>query len=271
MTRIADGQMLSVCAVGLLQMVCWLHEQEEDGEEEEEEEEEDDGDPLSVGRETLEIVWEQSELTKSMPFVEPATEASEAILEYEIKGRVASSVDWDERNTIYMQGMQTQLDVGKPTSKSYYILAFLAGINASMGLILRVATADRTFDSVMGETTFDSVVVVSCFAVTFISSYYVYYTLFCTAFQWYTVLTFLTQMAQVLVIEGAMHAHLPCCANCFPILSVLSAFHSSKSPCTVPANLLPLHRLIYIHVKLLQILTCAMKATWKLGIVRANF
>jgi hypothetical protein len=109
-----------------------------------------------------------------------------------------------------MQGMQTELDVGKPTQVAQYFLMCLAGINAMMGIVLRTGQSDSTFDSVMGETVFDSLIVLGCPTVTFVCSYYVYYTLFCTAFQWYTVLTFLTQMAQVLVIEGAMYANLPC-------------------------------------------------------------
>jgi hypothetical protein len=100
-TRINDGQMLRVSAIGLMQMVCWLHDKDDDeDEEEEDEEDEEEEDPFSVGRSTLDVVWCQSELQQSMPFVGEDTEAREAIFEFEVNGQILSGVDWDERNTI---------------------------------------------------------------------------------------------------------------------------------------------------------------------------
>ena len=86
------------------------------------------------------------------------------------------------------------------------MLLFLATFNASIGMINRAANGYP----VIGSTTADVSVVLCCAGVTFSCSYFVFRELFCTAFRWYTVLTFMTQLANVLSIEGAMRVHLPC-------------------------------------------------------------
>ena len=81
LTRLEDGQVVQVASMGLCQMCCWLHDGEE--EEEEEEEEEDDGeeeaDPFHIGRSTLDLLWEQSEPSTTLPFIDPETAAKDVI------------------------------------------------------------------------------------------------------------------------------------------------------------------------------------------------
>ena len=73
MTKIKDGQRVHVSGMGFLTMVCQLHtkeEEEEEEEDDEEEEEEDDEEELfTVGRATLDMLWQPQELVKSMPWI----------------------------------------------------------------------------------------------------------------------------------------------------------------------------------------------------------
>ena len=92
--------------MGFRQMVCRLHEGEEEEEEEEEEEDEGDeeeADPFQIGRGTLDMVWMQHDLQRTLPFVDPDTSAADVIYDYEVKGDINSALDWEERNGIYMQ------------------------------------------------------------------------------------------------------------------------------------------------------------------------
>lgn len=209
-TRIDDGQPLTVTAMGLLQMVCRLHvgeEQDEDEDEEDEDEGDDEeADPFQIGRSTLDIVWQQHELRHSLPFADLETTAADVIYSYEIKGGVASSLDWDERNGVYMQGMQTAIDLGKPTPKAQVLLCLLSLLNASIGMLHRAITGLTIIGDISGEGS----IVIACAIVTFVGSYIVFQTLFRVAFRWYTVLTFMEQLAHVLTIERAVKVHLPC-------------------------------------------------------------
>ena len=209
LTRIEDGQQLRVTGMGFLQMVCRLHEGEEEEDEDEEEEDEgddDEADPFNIGRGTLDLIWEQSQLRDSLPFVDNETTAADVIYDFEVKGKVISAMDWEERNGIYMQGLETGIDTGKPTPKARAFIICLALLNASIGMLHRYLMGIDVIGEVIGE----GVVVLSCFVVTFACSYIVYNTLFCVAFQWYTVLIFMEQLASVLIIDGAMRVHLPC-------------------------------------------------------------
>jgi hypothetical protein len=208
-TRIQDGQSIKVTAMGFLQMVCRLHEGEEEEEEEEEEEDEGDeeeADPFQIGRGTLDMIWMQHDLQRSLPFVDPDTSPADVIYDYEVKGDINSALDWEERNGIYMQGMQTDIDTGKPTPQAQVLLVCLALLNASIGMLHRWSTGLTVVGDISGEGS----VVITCAVVTFVGSYIVFSTLFRVAFRWYTVLIFMEQLAHVLIIEGAMRVHLPC-------------------------------------------------------------
>lgn len=206
LTRITDGQQTRVTAMGFLSMVCRLHEGDEEDEEEEERDEEDDGDPFNIGRSTLGIFWQQSELTMSLPFLDKNINARESMLYFEVNKEVLTPLDWDERNSIHMQGMQTRIDTGAPTAKGQAIIIAMAGVNAILGMVHRGAM-DLT---IIGDPFGEGALVLACCAVTFVSSYMVYITIYKVAFQWYTVLIFMEQLASVLAIEGAMRVHLPC-------------------------------------------------------------
>lgn len=128
------------------------------------------------------------------------------IADYEIKGDVHSATDWDERNTIYLQGMMTGIDTGRPTVRGRKIVYGLALLNATIGMIHRGVLGHI----VVGNNWLECLVTIVCCILTLFTSHYVYNELFCTAFRWYTVLMFNEQLAKVLTIEGAMTVHLPC-------------------------------------------------------------
>eukprot|EP01047_Picozoa_sp_COSAG01_P006269 COSAG01_NODE_226_length_21147_cov_59.226435_22_plen_600_part_00 len=208
LTRLEDGQQCKVTAMGLLQMSSWLHERDEEDEEDDEDDEDDEeSDPFQIGRSTLDMLWKQKRLKSSVPFIDDMTTVpANVIHEYEVHGKINSAVDWEERSLLYFQSMMTKIDVGEPTLAATCMLLFLAGLNASIGVINRVANGQPT----IGSSTADVSLVLCCGIITFVCSYTVFRELFCTAFRWYTVLTFMTQLAQVLSIEGAMRLHLPC-------------------------------------------------------------
>jgi Ca2+-binding EF-hand superfamily protein len=208
LTRIDDGQRVRVTAMGFLGMVCRLHVADEEVEEEEEEEEEADEeeDPFSVGRSTLDAIWKQSKLTESHPFADDEATPSDVIYDYEVKGEVLSPLDWDEKNLVYMKSMHTRIDTGMPTPKGIGFVAVLALMNASIGMFHRWSTNQ----TVIGDPAGEGSIVLCCSFVTFVSSFVVYFTVFRVAFQWYIVLEFMTQLAAVLGIEGAMINNLPC-------------------------------------------------------------
>jgi hypothetical protein len=210
-TRLEDGQTIQVTAMGFLQMCCRLHEKKKEEDEEEEEEEEDDDDddedPFALGRETLKKFWCQSKLSHSIPFVDDAdTNAADVIYRYEVQDDTETPEEWDNTNDVYMQGMQTQIDLGRPTRKGNLICIVLALLNATIGVIHRGAIGYMMF----GHSWLDVAITLACCWCTFTGSYLVYHRLFCTAFQWYTMLLFFEQLGKCLTINTAMWIHLPC-------------------------------------------------------------
>ena len=112
----------------------------------------------------------------------------------------------NSKSAVFLQGMQTDIDTGKPTLQAQALLVCLSLLNASIGMLHRWSTGLTVVGDISGEGS----VVITCAIVTFVGSYIVFSTLFRVAFRWYTVLIFMEQLAHVLIIEGAMHVHLPC-------------------------------------------------------------
>ena len=156
---------------------------------------------------------------------------------------VARQDEWEDNNHVCELGMSTTLDLGQPTALADKLVLILAALNALLGTILRLLNAssagkqsiliDYIYPSVgagfmvgrplhfSGEgcnpqarresnEACDSSVWLACFIVTFFSSWFVYRTLFTTAFRWYNTLQYMIQMASVLSITGANRDYLPC-------------------------------------------------------------
>ena len=212
LTRIADGQRIQVSGIGFLLLVCQLYT----GDEEEEEEEEEAGDGedeqlFNVSRSTLDLVWTQRPLTYSLPWVQPEVSRSAAVYEFKMWREIANRDDWNDNNKAMGLGMQTRIDLGCPTKYGEQLILVLAAVNGSLGCILRILASDMdTYEIVFGPIPGAGFVTIACVTVIFICSWFVYRTLFCTAFQWYTALTYMQQIATVLSITGATKDHLPC-------------------------------------------------------------
>ena len=219
-TKLENGQSLNVGALGLMAMISRLHEKksvdEEDEEEEEEEEDEEDPDFFNIGRGTLDLLWNQSEVHKSAPFLSEEAGGSDAIFAFEVSGKVRSAMDWDEHTAKIMNGMDTDIDVGHPSIRSEIYVVFLALLNASIGGLHRYISHPEYGTAIVFGVrdgnifALESTATISCFVVTCICSWIVFRQLFCTAFRWYMVLTIMQQVSKALTIDGATKSHMPC-------------------------------------------------------------
>ena len=107
MTRIEDGQPYTVTAMGCLQMVCRLYPRSEDAEDDEDEDEEDNDegpDPFNIGRGALDLAWEQRDPCYAVPFAHRDTTNANLFYLYQVSsGPINHSLDWEDRDHIYMQ------------------------------------------------------------------------------------------------------------------------------------------------------------------------
>jgi hypothetical protein len=127
LTRIDDGVRLSTTCMGFVQLACRLHPRRIiDGEEDEEEDEDDDEDEsyLELGRDFLQIFWQQDGIDQCLPWLqdergmtrlEKRTQLQRSIIEFETAVHVHSNRAWHANNQVAMMGMSCQMDLGSPT------------------------------------------------------------------------------------------------------------------------------------------------------------
>jgi hypothetical protein len=190
MTRIGNGQQITTTIMGFVQMIIRMHKSEDDDDEEEEEEdEEEEQDPFQIKRKTLQKLWTQGELQEALPFAEPGVTAAEVIYDYEVETNrpVESAADWEDKQDVYMNSMNTSLDLGHPTEKGKQIIMGLSIANATIGLVQRAVMVLLGTPGVIiiGPIFGEGSVVLACVAVTFVSSYVVYNSMFRVTFMWY--------------------------------------------------------------------------------------
>ena len=170
-------------------------------------------------------------LRRRLPWVDEEMLPDKAIFEFAlVEGGVKTSNDWAEEAVVVERGMDTIIDTGRPTWMAEMLLVMLAAINASVGSIHRfiLAEVEADVEAEMGaaeqlkESLHESLMDVTglltgnetgvkwtCIVITFTCSWVVFRTIFCIAFEWYTVLTFMTQISSVLSIDGSFVDKLP--------------------------------------------------------------
>ena len=160
------------------------------------------------------------DLARMLPWIEDDIAPGIVINEFAfLDNGVKSASDWEAENEVIERGMHTRIDTGRPTWFAEVMIISLAFLNASLGTIHRwsIESMDddqSTWNEDMAAFAAEHgqlAVAHQKFAVTVITmscSWLVFRTMFCVAFQWYTVLTFMKQLSSVLSIDRAVVDHL---------------------------------------------------------------
>ena len=94
-------------------------------EEEDEDEDEDEG-YLELGRDFLQIFWQQDGIDQCLPWLqdergmtrlEQKTQLARSIMEFETEVHVHGNRKWHANNQVAMMGMSCQMDLGSPTMR----------------------------------------------------------------------------------------------------------------------------------------------------------
>eukprot|EP01052_Picozoa_sp_SAG31_P015846 SAG31_NODE_1030_length_10250_cov_2.791942_5_plen_1292_part_00 len=217
LTKIVDGITVTTSAMAIVQMVCRKH-LGEDEEEEEEEEEEENGMDLSL--KLLRWFWQQDSPSAVLPWLADQMQHDEElcsmsdgalnrllVFEFQMKDPPRDKNDWKFNLNIAMQGIQSELDLGRTNWKGRLFVGMLATLHASLGMLHRTMFRKQ---AAFGQSLVDFMATTAAMSCSVVSSYVVYSYLFDIGLTWWMVFKFLKQTHSVIIVEEAIRDKLPC-------------------------------------------------------------
>jgi hypothetical protein len=217
LTKIIDGITVTTSAMAIVQMVCRKHLGEDEEEEEEEDEEEE---AMDLSASLLKWFWRQDSPAAVLPWLADQMQHDDElsvmsdgqlnrmlVFEFQTKDPPRDKNDWKFNLNIAMQGIQSELDLGRPNWKGRLFVAVLALLHGMLGLLHRTAFREQP---AFGEGILDAAAAIGEIVCTTASSYVVYSFLFDIGLKWWMVFKFFKQTHSVIIVEEAIRDKLPC-------------------------------------------------------------